>query len=107
MGVLSVEWDQQNETKSSHVQGRKTQFHMERVSDENHIVGGHDSKQNLKRPQNETSELDIGDRVVISGQQHGVLRYLGPTHFQVSNKMIVTPLWHALSGYKKPPNKIN
>ena len=80
---LGLEWKHQHKTESSHVQGRKTQFQIHQLSDENQIVGGHNNREKSKGPQNPTSELDIGDRVVISGEQHGVLRYLGPTHFQV------------------------
>ena len=31
----------------------------------------------------ENSGLYVGQRVVISGQEEGIVRYLGPTHFQV------------------------
>ena len=31
----------------------------------------------------------VGSRVVISGQEHGVLRYLGPVHFQVCSLSVL------------------
>eukprot|EP00090_Calanus_glacialis_P010277 TRINITY_DN18660_c0_g1_i3.p1 TRINITY_DN18660_c0_g1~~TRINITY_DN18660_c0_g1_i3.p1 ORF type:complete len:2160 (-),score=462.58 TRINITY_DN18660_c0_g1_i3:1392-7538(-) len=76
------------EVKPSHgqvVQGLKAQFEKQRVSDENPIddqpLWGQNNTDKSKQPSN-APELDIGDRVVISGQEHGVLRYLGPAHFQ-------------------------
>ena len=84
-------WKQNSEGKPSHgavVQGLKAQFEKQRVGDENPndhtLLSGQISLDHSTQPPSDFPELNIGDRVVISGQEHGVLRYLGPAHFQVN-----------------------
>ena len=63
------------------VQHIKTQFEIQRFSDKS-SKGQQNCIENVTKV-SESDKLNVGERVVISGQEHGTLRYLGPTHFQV------------------------
>jgi len=82
-------WTQRSESQQSHgalVQELKAQFEKHKEGDDNLTVPTHQSGPHClniaNRPTSDLPELNVGDRVVISGQQHGVLQYLGPAHFQ-------------------------
>merc|ERR1719474_975720 len=62
------------------VQHMKTQFEIQRFSDTS-SKGQQKCIENVTKA-SESDKLNVGERVVISGQEHGTLRYLGPTHFQ-------------------------
>ena len=63
------------------VQHIKTQFEIQRFGDKS-SKGQQKCIENVTKA-SESDKLNVGERVVISGQEHGTLRYLGPTHFQV------------------------
>ena len=54
-----------------------------RLDDGNRMKGEHFNR--AREDQEEIGgRLKVGQRVVVAGEQHGILEYLGPTHFQVS-----------------------